>query len=315
MVSAMIRPPSSRARADASSWRGMRSGSRASMVSRFQLIDRFAAAVIWASSSISSSVNLSRQPGTMPSMKVPSCCPTAVHSAISSSLPALRDATGLPSPSEWVFDRVVDKPNAARLDRLVQQRDDRLDLVVGRLPIRRLGSHHVAADRAVSDQEACIDRQLGLLDRREVVGEGLPTPPDTGLERLERHALDLLHHPAGVVGVLGAQRRKGEPAVAAEHRRHAVLVGRRDPRIPEQLRVVVGVVVDEARRDDQARWRRRSRSRPRRRRRRRDDPAVAHPDVSDVRRGSSAINDRRAFDEVVEHVQRQPFQRPSGDRS
>ena len=112
MVSATTRPPSSRARVDACICRGIRSGTVASMVRTFQLIGRPATALICASSSISSSSNLSRQPDTMPSRNVPSCSPTALHSASSSSLLAQREATGLPSPSECVCDSVVEKPSA-----------------------------------------------------------------------------------------------------------------------------------------------------------------------------------------------------------
>ena len=48
-----------------------------------------------------------------------------------------------------------------------------------------------------------------------------------------------------LVGRRGCQR---EAAVAAEHRGDAVLHRRARGRVPEQLRVVVGVQVDEARR-------------------------------------------------------------------
>ena len=47
MVSATSRPPSSAARSPAESWRGTRSGSRASTVSTFQLSGRLAAALTW----------------------------------------------------------------------------------------------------------------------------------------------------------------------------------------------------------------------------------------------------------------------------
>lgn len=57
MVSATTRPPSRRARSLASSWRGTRSGTAASMVSTFQLRGRPASADIRANRSISSSEN------------------------------------------------------------------------------------------------------------------------------------------------------------------------------------------------------------------------------------------------------------------
>ena len=78
-----------------------------------------------------------------------------------------------------------------------------------------------------------------------------PVPVDPVLERGQRHALDLGHHPADVVGVGSPERGEGEPAVAADDRGDAVHVRRRGQRVPEQLGVVVGVGVDEAGGDHQ----------------------------------------------------------------
>ena len=82
-----------------------------------------------------------------------------------------------------------------------------------------------------------------------------------------------------IVDVLVAAGREREPAVAAEHRRHAVHRRRARGRVPQQLRVVVRVQVDEARARRRDRRRRscasrcrracRSRRRGRRRSRRR----------------------------------------------
>ncbi len=110
MVSATTRPPTAVARSAAVSCRGTRSGTAESTVSTFQLIDRPAAADMAATSSISSSLNLSRPPSNAPSRNVPSCSPTAAHRARTSSREAWRDATGWPSPSLWVDDSVVEKP-------------------------------------------------------------------------------------------------------------------------------------------------------------------------------------------------------------
>jgi hypothetical protein len=60
---------------------------------------------------MSSSLNWSRQPSTTPSRVVPSWRPTSAHSVSSSSRDAQREATGCPSPSEWVRDSVVDNPS------------------------------------------------------------------------------------------------------------------------------------------------------------------------------------------------------------
>ena len=85
-----------------------------------------------------------------------------------------------------------------------------------------------------------------------------PVPRHALLERLQRHALDPGQHPHQVVGirrvdrtVTGRERRDREAAVAAHHGGHAVQRRRAQRRVPERLRVVVGVDVDEARRDDE----------------------------------------------------------------
>ena len=64
-----------------------------------------------------------------------------------------------------------------------------------------------------------------------------------------RDVLDRLHHLGEVLAVLGAHRRERHAAVAHHHRRHAVPARRREQRVPADLRVEMGVQVDEARRD------------------------------------------------------------------
>ena len=112
MVSGTTNPPSSTARSLARICRGTRSGTRESTVSTFQFIGRFAAALIRPKSSISSSANMSRHPGTIPSSVVPSWRPVSSHSAISSSGVAQRLATGSPSPSLWEVLFVNENPIA-----------------------------------------------------------------------------------------------------------------------------------------------------------------------------------------------------------
>ena len=78
-----------------------------------------------------------------------------------------------------------------------------------------------------------------------------PAQSTARLQRVRAHPLDAAEHqhePRDVVRFGGAQ---GEPAVAGEDRGHAVPRSGRRGRVPVQLRVVVGVDVDEARRDGQ----------------------------------------------------------------
>ena len=153
----------------------------------------------------------------------------------------------------------------------------------------------------MADQEADVDRGAVLVDAVEVLAERMPVPRDPQLEGLERHALDLDHHPLEVLTVgLVAERCEREPAVPGDHRGHAEEVGRRGPGVPEELGVVVRVGVDEAGADgeaggvdglgrllaDVADG---------------DDAAVADADVGSDPGGAGAVDHGAALDDHVEH--------------
>ena len=209
MVSATTRPPSSRARVDAFSWWAAFSGVRPSMVSTFQLSGRPAAAVISPSSSISSSVN---------------CVEAAVDDALERralvlagrlaereqlvlALPSARRRACRRRRSGWT-DRVVENPRApASIDSCSTRTISSICSGVASLA-DRVRAHHVAAQGAVADQEAGVDADLAV-EPVEVLAEGLPVPVHPGLQGRERHALDLGHHPADVVGVLGVDAAPG----------------------------------------------------------------------------------------------------------
>ena len=60
--------------------------------------------------------------------------------------------------------------------------------------------HDETPQCAVTDQEAGIDGDR-VVEAREKLSEALPTPGQAGLERGQRHALDLGHHAPGVADV------------------------------------------------------------------------------------------------------------------
>ena len=74
-----------------------------------------------------------------------------------------------------------------------------------------------------------------------------------GDERRRVHVLDVLERAHDRVAVLGPRRRDREAAVAGDDGGDAVVRRRPQRRIPEHLRVVVRVDVDEAGRDRAAR--------------------------------------------------------------
>ena len=100
---------------------------------------------------------------------------TPPASATSSSRDALRDGTGWPAPSLWVGDCEVEKPERAGGQRVVQQRDHLLDLLVGGLAADGVAAHRRQPKRRVTDQEAGVDGDTSI-EPVEPVAERLPVP-------------------------------------------------------------------------------------------------------------------------------------------
>ena len=116
----------------------------------------------------------------------------------------------------------------------------------------RVVAHDVAPHRAVSDVRAHVHAEP-TIEPVEEVGEASHRGSAPLGERVRRHAL----HPAQHLEQPRRRRRgfggrEGESAVPGEQRGDAVPRRRRRGRIPVELRVVVGVDVDEAGRHEQA---------------------------------------------------------------
>jgi hypothetical protein len=187
----------------------------------------------------------------------------------------------------------------AGADRLVQERDHRFELGGRGLVADAVGTHHVAPQRAVPDEEPHIEADAAV-ERTEVVGERAPAPRHAGLERGEGHALDLGHHAPEVIGVGRGDRREGKAAIPGDHARHTMEVRGAGRGIPEQLRVVVRMRVDDARRNHEpARVDRLGRLVGHRADR--HDAAVADSDVGAPRGRTGPVDDRSALDHAVEH--------------
>ena len=250
MVRATMRPPGLGRPRDASSWRAVLSGVRESMVSTFQLRGRRAVVVMSTIRSISvvgegvqAAVGDVLEGGA-------GVARTTSQKASISRRSAFRDEMGLPSPSEWVRDWEDEKPSPPASMDSASRRDISGSPRRGHLGAP-VGAHDPAAEGAVTDQEPGVDPEVAV-QLAQVLGEAGPVPGEAVLEGGQGHALDLGHHPADVVVVLALDRGQGEAAVAADHRGHPVEVGGRGGRVPEQLGVVVGVGVDDARGHDQS---------------------------------------------------------------
>ncbi len=299
-VSATTRPPRWAAISEARSCRWCPSGFAAETPSRFQFSGRSAATDMSVSSAMSSSVKPDKQPAMIASSVVPGWSRTPAASATSSSRDALRDGTGWPAPSLWVGDCEVDSPSAPAASASCSSATIFSICSGGGLAADGVAAHRGQPKRRMANQETGIDRDAAV-EAVEPVAERRPSPVETGPQRVQRHPLDPREHPGEVVVLVGCRGRQREAAVAAEDRGDAVLHRRARGRVPEQLRVVVGVQVDEARRQrlplrvngfrgwliDVAD---------------RDDPSVADADVAVTGGCAGAVDDLGVADQQVEHA-------------
>ena len=157
------------------------------------------------------------------------------------------------------------------------------------------------------DEPAGVDGQT-VLERVEVLPEGLPLPRHTRLQSADRHAFDLGHEASGVRRVAGVQGGEPETAVAVEDRGDPVDIGWSGKGIPEELGVVMGVRIDESGAEDEpfpvgrlpARLVDVADG---------HDPIAAHTDGALNRRRSGAVDDRHSANHLVQHVWEPPPRR------
>ena len=117
----------------------------------------------------------------------------------------------------------------------------------------RLVTHDVQPHRGVADVTAVVEIDTSRVDRVEVLRERLEVSHGTPTERVSKLMSSTFCSVRAMSDdVLGTDRRDREAAVAGDDARHAVERRRRERRVPEDLRVVVAVDVDEAGRDDLA---------------------------------------------------------------
>ena len=170
------------------------------------------------------------------------------------------------------------------------------------------GTHYHPTQRRVADQEPGVRHQRAV-EPIEEAARGGPVPRQADLQALERHTLHPGEHAHEVVGVVGphggiggeCQRGDGEAAVATDDGGDTVQRRRAEGGVPERLRVVVRVQVDEAGRHHQAT---------------RidlvdrglgevadgDDATVADTDIGHPTGRTRAVDDRSPGDLQIEHV-------------
>src|SRR5215208_6199575 len=91
-----------------------------------------------------------------------------------------------------------------------------------------------------------------LLQHVEILREAFEAPLYPGAQGVERHALDVRQMAHGEVAVLRLAGRDREAAVAQHRGGDAQRRRRIDERIPGDLRVIVGMAVDDAGREREA---------------------------------------------------------------
>ena len=193
--------------------------------------------------------------------------------------------------------REAERPVAHRLRR---QHAHLRNLVRRRLlePGRAL-AHHEDAQRAVRQLGAEIHvARLGG-QRIEILAERFPRPVEALVERGAGNILDAFHQLDQALAVLALHRREAHAAVAHHGRRDAVPARGLEIGIPGRLAVIVGVDVDEARRDQQPLGRDLF---PARAGDLADgrDPTVLHRDVGLARAAARAVGDRAAANDQIE---------------
>jgi hypothetical protein len=113
-------------------------------------------------------------------------------------------------------------------------------------------AHHVQPNSGVRHLHGDVGVEVAVSEGVEELGEGLPRPRQTLVQRAAGDVLDALHELDQAVVVGRAHRGEPDAAVAGHDGRDAV-PGRRDEAVvPGRLAVVVAVDVDEAGRHEQA---------------------------------------------------------------
>ena len=121
----------------------------------------------------------------------------------------------------------------------------------GGLALHRFFAHGMMAHGDMTDQAADVDADLAF-EVVEILAVAMPVPFDALFERDARDRFDA--HEAFDDGVFDTlpDRRQGQPAVAHHHRGHAVLRLAGAVGVPKHLRVEMGMMVDESRRNREA---------------------------------------------------------------
>ena len=162
--------------------------------------------------------------------------------------------------------------------------------------LRGLEPHDVGHQGCRRHVVQAVDALRRALEGVEVLGDRLPVPLHAHLHGLEGDRFVARHGQHRTVAVVGLDGGEAEAAVAEHDGGDAVPPGAGAPGVPADLGVVVGVQVDESRRDDVAFGVDGPRGPARRPPPELGDAAVLDPDISPVTRDPGSVDDRAAAD-------------------
>ena len=139
------------------------------------------------------------------------------------------------------------EPDRALVHRLGDQPLHLGHLGGGRLLAHRgVVAHHGGAHGRMPDQYPEVHVGAAAPEHAHVFGEGLELPIGAGAQRVEIHALDDRQVAHDQVAQRRRARHDAEAAIAHDRGRDAERGRRRQGRVPGDLRVVMGVQVDDA---------------------------------------------------------------------
>ncbi|ABA49412.1 hypothetical protein BURPS1710b_0836 [Burkholderia pseudomallei 1710b] len=181
------------------------------------------------------------------------------------------------------------KTERAVRERLLELRAHRRDFGAGRRAVEPV--HLVAAQRGVADERRDVDGRLRRAERVDIGGERRIAKRRARAEQVHR------------IGRIALERdgRRADPAVADDHRRHALRDLRQHLRRVDHVRVVVRVHVDEAGRERAAVRLDHLLRKPVRQIADRDDAVAAYRDVALDARRARAVVQLRADDQRIGH--------------
>ena len=108
-------------------------------------------------------------------------------------------------------------------------------------------AHRVLAQRGVPDHATDVEALRHAAHAGEVLAVGHPIPGQPVENGVAWNVLDALHHRRKNLAVFRLARSEGDTTVAHHHTGDAVIAAAGPDRIPRELRIEVGVDVDEAR--------------------------------------------------------------------